>query len=313
MADERREPLTISVVIATFSAARLAGLQRAVESARHQSSPPLELLVVIDGDEALAASARERLPGATVLQNEHAGGLAGARQTGADRARGAILAFLDDDAVAEPGWLAEHARAYEDPAVLGVGGWIDPEWPAGGPPRWFPAEFNWVVGCSYAGLPSARAQIRNPIGANMSLRASALAAAGGFDLRLGRVDGRHGLFGSAEETELGIRASRAVPGGHWVLEPAARVTHTIAPERATWRYFIRRCRVEGRAKAMLASLAGPAEGLRSERRYVRSVLPRAVARDLAAALRGDLCGVLRAGAIVAGLGVTSASYAREQV
>jgi glycosyltransferase involved in cell wall biosynthesis len=297
----------ISVVIASFSVGRLAGLARAIESVRRQTQAPLELLVVIDGDGELAANARELLPGELVLVNEHAPGLAGARQTGADHARGTVLAFLDDDAVAEPDWLAAHARAYDDPLVLGVGGWIEPAWPHQAP-HWFPPEFNWVVGCSYAGLPQAGARLRNPIGANMSLRASALVAAGGFDTRLGRVHGRRGLFGTAEETELGIRASAAVPGGYWLFAPDARVSHAIAPERTTPRYFIRRCLVEGKAKALLAELAGGEEALRSERRYVRSVLPRALARELTGAVRGHGDGVLRAGAIVAGLGVTTLAY-----
>jgi hypothetical protein len=87
----------------------------------------------------------------------------------------------------------------------------------------------------------------------------------------------------------------------------------VSAERATWRYFIRRCRVEGRAKAVLAGVTGPADGLESERVYARSVLPRAVARGLGQALRGDSGGLARAGAIVTGLGVTTLAYASTRI
>jgi hypothetical protein len=46
-------------------------------------------------------------------------------------------------------------------------------------PVWFPCEFDWVVGCTYAGMDVRGGRIRNPIGANMSIRADVIARAGG--------------------------------------------------------------------------------------------------------------------------------------
>lgn len=46
-------------------------------------------------------------------------------------------------------------------------------------PVWFPCEFDWVVGCTYAGMDVRSGRIRNPIGANMSIRADVIARAGG--------------------------------------------------------------------------------------------------------------------------------------
>jgi hypothetical protein len=42
-------------------------------------------------------------------------------------------------------------------------------------PVWFPCEFDWVVGCTYAGMDVRSGRIRNPIGANMSIRADVIA------------------------------------------------------------------------------------------------------------------------------------------
>lgn len=300
---------TISVIICGYTLERWNDLARAVASTQRQTLPAREVIVVIDGNAELKRRADRELTGAVVLMNAHAPGLSGARQTGAEHATGSILAFLDDDAIADEDWLEQLLQAYEDPNVLGVGGLIDPLWREP-PPRWFPAEFNWVVGCTYAGMSVQTTRIRNPIGANMSVWASVLETAGAFDARLGRSDGHKGLYGAAEETELGIRTTASHPGRYWVYRAEARVRHVVSAERASWRYFVRRCRVEGHAKAVLAEVAGVRQGLESERVYARSVLPRAVARGFGEALRGDLAGLARAGAIVTGLGVTTVSYVR---
>ncbi len=87
----------------------------------------------------------------------------------------------------------------------------------------------------------------------------------------------------------------------------------MPPQRATWAYFVDRCRVEGSAKAILTGLAGSDDGLRSERVYVRSILPRAVAREIASALRGRPEGFAQAVAIVSGLAITTFTYGRIRI
>jgi glycosyltransferase involved in cell wall biosynthesis len=302
----------ISVIICAYTLERWANLEAAVGSVRDQTRPALETIVVIDGNEELEARARLAFPAATVIANVHAQGLSGARRSGAERSHGEVLAFIDDDAIADPDWLRYLAGPYEDSNVLGVGGLIEPLWERP-PPSWWPAEFNWVIGCTYAGMPVARHRIRNPIGANMSVRADVLERAGAFDPRFGRMPGGTLVAGAAEETEFCIRASRLHPGRYWLYEPQARVRHAVPPERATWRYFVHRCVVEGTAKAQLARFAGADAGLESERHYARSVLPAAALRGLWAGVRGRREGFARTGAIVAGLAITAAAYARTMV
>jgi glycosyltransferase involved in cell wall biosynthesis len=302
----------VSVIICSYTLARWDDLERAFESVRSQTIPARELIVVIDGDADLKRLAERRLTGAVVVMNTHGPGESGARQTGCEHAAGTILAFLDDDAIADDDWLEQLLRGYEDPQVLGVGGRIDPLWRQA-PPRWFPAEFNWVIGCTYAGMPLETARIRNPIGANMSVWASVFASAGAFEGRLGRVQGGSAMSGTAVETEFAIRTTIANPGRYWVYQPRARVRHAVPAQRATWGYFVRRCRVEGRAKALLASVAGADQALQSERVYARTVLPRAVARGLGEGLRGRPAGFARASAILTGLSVTAFAYASARV
>ncbi len=75
---------------------------------------------------------------------------------------GDIVVLTDDDTEAEPTWLESLASCFDDPGVVGVTGELLPNW-EGTQPRWFPAEFYWVFGCSYTGLPTEIAPVRNPI------------------------------------------------------------------------------------------------------------------------------------------------------
>jgi O-antigen biosynthesis protein len=299
---------TVSVVICAYTPERWELLCAAVESVQRQTTPPLETILVIDHNASLLERARHAIQGASLLASNGPAGLSGARNTGLAAASGEVVAFLDDDAVAAPDWLAHLLEAYADPRVVGVGGLIQPAWQPHRP-RWFPVEFQWVVGCSYRGLPEDRAPVRNLIGANMSLRRSVFDAAGGFRAELGHTSKGPG---GDEETELCIRVRQRRPQAVMVYEPAARVRHHIPPERTTWRYFIKRCAAEGRAKARVAHLVGSDAGLASERTYVSRTLPSGVVRGLAdLVLRADMNGGWRAGAILAGLVVTAAAFVWE--
>jgi glycosyltransferase involved in cell wall biosynthesis len=295
----------VSVITCAFSDARWQSLREAVASALAQEPSPLEVIVVIDHNDALFAKARRELHGARVVANADRPGLSGARNTGVRRARGTIVAFIDDDASAHAGWLSSLADAFSNAAVIGVGGVAQPRWETR-EPRWLPSEFRWVVGCSYRGLPEQRQPIRNPIGANMAFRRDAVERAGGFADGIGRVGS---LPLGCEETELAIRAS-AVTKGMIVQLPACVVDHRVSAERARLRYFCRRCYAEGLSKALVTQSVGSDRALASERGYVLRTLPHGVARSLGEFLRGDPYGMIRAGVIIGGLATTAAGYLR---
>ena len=293
---------TVSVVLCAYTLERWDDITAAIESLRAQSRPVDEVLLVVDHDDELLDRARAAFPDVRCLPNAEARGLSGARNTGVRAATGDVVAFLDDDAAAEPGWVGGLLAPYDDPSVVGTGGRVVPAWRAPRP-RWFPDEFLWVVGSSYAGLPEGRAEVRNPIGASMSFRRSVFGDVGGFDAGMGRL-GKDAA--GCEETEFSIRARQA--GGRVVLEPASVCRHAVTPDRVTRRYFRRRCRAEGRSKALVSRLAGQDEALSTERGYVTRTLPRGVLRGLGAALRGDVGGLGRAWAIVEGTTLTVLSY-----
>jgi glucosyl-dolichyl phosphate glucuronosyltransferase len=301
---------TASVIVCAYTAARWADIVAAVESLRRQAAPPAEAVLVVDHNPALLDRARDALAGVRCVPNAGRRGLSGARNSGIAAARGDVLAFLDDDAVAEPDWLGRLLAAYGDPRVIAAGGAVLPHW-AGARPRAFPPEFDWVVGCTYSGMPETGGAVRNVIGANMSFRRDVLAAVGGFREGIGRVGA---VPVGCEETELCLRARRYFPDGIVLYEPRAVVHHRVSAERTSWRYFAARCYAEGRSKAQVCRLAGARGGLASERAHVAGPLRRAVARDVGATLRtGDLAGIARAGAVAGGVTLASAGLVAGRV
>ena len=295
----------ISVVICAYTLDRWNDLVEAVESLHKQTLQPREVIVVVDHNPELLERARQVLDGVSVIENREIRGLSGARNSGIALARADIIAFMDEDAVAEPEWLERLSAGYEDPQVLGIGGAVEPLW-LSGRPGWFPQEFNWVVGCSYRGLPIATAVVRNPIGCNMSFRRTVFQTMGGFRNEIGRVGTRP--VGD-EETEIGIRARRNWPDGVILYEPGAKVHHRVPAHRANWRYFWSRCYAEGLSKAILSRIAGSRDSLSSEKTYTFRTLPVGAARGIMDTLMGsDKDGFKSAIAIVTGLGVTTTGF-----
>jgi glycosyltransferase involved in cell wall biosynthesis len=296
----------VSVVICAFTLERIERIAAAVESLEAQTVAPREIVLVIDHSPQLEAECRRRWPATRVLANRERQGLSGARNTGLAESSGAVVAFLDDDAVAAEDWLEEIANAHRThPSILGVGGWTEPAWERS-QPAWFPIEFGWVVGASYRGLPDAGGPVRNTTGGNMSVDRRAYVEAGGFDVNLGKV----GIRSEPEDTELCIRIGNMHPDRQWIFWPGARIAHKVPLERESFRYFLTRCRYEGLGKAALTAIAGGRRGLSSERTYALRILSSGVAIRIARGLRSrDYSPFAQAAVLVVGLAVTTAGFA----
>jgi len=294
------------VVICAFTFDRLEVMCEALDSLRGQTLSPHEVVLVIDHNPELLEEARRLWPDLKIVANRERQGLSGARNTGVAEASGEVVAFLDDDAIADRRWLEQLADAYADPDVLGAGGAVSPRW-LGGKPGWFPPEFDWVVGCTHSGMPQQLSPVRNLVGANMSFRRAPLLEVGGFSHELGRVGT---LPVGCEETDLSIRVHQRWPLAEILYDPAAKVEHVVPPSRGKVGYFLDRCRAEGRSKAVLAGMVGSDDGLSSERSYVRRTLPLGILRDLRDTFKGDAGGIGRAAMILVGLAATSVDYLR---
>ncbi|GAA3642397.1 glycosyltransferase family 2 protein [Streptomyces iranensis] len=327
----------ISVVICVYTEDRWDDILAAVDSVRAQSLPAHETLLVVDHNARLLRRLLDRYEdergataatgqaetdqgetgqaetgqaetgqGVRVLANAGPRGLSSGRNTGIAASHGEVIAFLDDDAVAERDWLRHFAAAYADPRVMAVGGRTVPVWASRRRPAWFPDEFDWVVGCTYRGLPPGRVRVRNVLGGNASFRREAFDAAGGFASGIGRDGDRRPL--GCEETELCIRLARARPDALLLIDDRAVIHHKVPAARERFAYFRSRAYAEGLSKALVTRSVGAQAGLETERRYTTRVLPAGIARGLRDALLGRAGGAGRAGAIVAGVAAAAGGY-----
>ena len=306
--------LSVTVVICCFSDERYDAVRDAIRSAENLDPPAAEVIVVVDHNPALQDRLERLGLDVRLTSNSEQRGLSGARNSGIAASSGDLVVFLDDDAEADPAMLG-HLRSAVAGGALGSVARIDPAW-SGRRPAWFPDEFLWVFGCTYLGL--APGPVRNLIGAAMCVRRSVFERVGGFHDGLGRTHASLPL--GCEETELCIRARRTDPGAVFIYEPAALCRHRISDQRATWRYFVRRCYAEGLSKAQLAAMSPSSDSpssdspssdslssdsLSSERSYVLWTLPKGVLLALGRGLfRLDPAGPAKAAAIVIGLSAT---------
>lgn len=307
--DSREFPPTVSVVICAYTFDRWDDVLAAVASVRGQRVAPDEIVVVVDHNVDLYSRLRSVLPDARVVENAHQQGLSGGKDTGVEVTSGDLVVFLDDDAVAHPDWIAHLRAAYVGDRIVGVGGTTLPLWETARP-RWFPKEFDWVLGCTFTGREPG--DVRNILGGNASFRREVFSVAGGFPSHIGRSAAHNRPLG-CEETEFCIRINQHRPEWKFVFEPRAVIWHRVPAARATFGYFRSRCLAEGLSKAAVTRSVGRADGLAVERSYVARTLTRGVARGLGEAARGDLGGIQRSCAIAVGLFVTALGYLRGSV
>jgi Glycosyl transferase family 2 len=314
---EPRDRPTASVVIATQSVDRMRLLERCVRSVSRGTAVPGQTLVVVDSNPSVRAALAERLGTAATVVASGGAGASEARNTGLRMAAGDIVAYLDDDADPEPGWLDALLAVFaQRPAVVGVGGRILPEYEPGA--RAVPPELLWLVGCTYRGHRADAGPISRPIGANMSFRSSALSAVGGFPGTFGPTPApRPGASprgpattktGSNEELALSLALRRRFGEDCLWYCPDARVRHFVPSARLTPRYGITRCWVEGATKADVAARFG-GDSMTDDQRYLVGVLLPAVGNRLVSAARARRAApVVEAFLLTAAALVTASGY-----
>lgn len=303
-----------SLIVCAHAIDRWTLLESAIESAKQER--PSEIIVVIDHNPTLFDRAQAAFGSSTsengiasttvpirVFENSQAQGLSGARNVGINAASSSIVAFLDDDAEALPGWLDHLILPFQDTNVVAVGGRAHASRPESFP-SWWPTEFNWVVGCSWTGLPETLTPVRNVIGCSMAFLRDPVIASGGFRSDFGRKGEN---AGGCEETELCIRLHRLYPSSRVMFEPQAVVTHHIDIRRLNIRYYVRRCFAEGKAKAAIMRIEGQS-ALGPETSFVGQVVRTSAVTFFRGLLKLDAHQVLRSCAVVVGLASTAFGF-----
>ncbi len=233
----------VSVIICAHSMDRLNDTHEAIQSVLAQTAKPHELIISVDHNEKLFETFKTELPEEVkVVLNQNARGLSDTRNTGTRSANGDIVAFIDDDAVAEKTWLENLCFHFDKPQVVAVGGKAIPQWLTGKAPIWFPEEFYWTLGCTYKGLPSDEKEVRNVLGCNMAFRKEIFDKVGYFRCDIGGIDDTPR---GGEEADLCLKIKASLPDSLILYESSALIYHKVPASRLRLSYIIKRCYNDG--------------------------------------------------------------------
>ena len=265
--------MQVSVVLCTYAMDAYDHFREAATSVLEQTYDDVELVIVVDGTEAVFRRAvsdfgtREE----TVLHlNEENVGLLESRNTGAELASGDVVAFIDDDAIAAEDWIATLVETYERREAAAVGGKMVPEWVAG-QPAYLPAEFYWLVGVTHRGFAEGETEVRNTFGSNLSFDRDLFLELGGFDTDIGGRKGEKNLQGG--ETELCARLQAEYGEGVW-YNPDAVVAHKVFDYRTRPGWLFERAFWQGYSKRAMETLVPDSSG--EETDFLRDLLFRFV-------------------------------------
>ncbi|WP_121740987.1 glucosyl-dolichyl phosphate glucuronosyltransferase [Natronorubrum halophilum] len=253
----------VSVVLCTYALDAYDDFREAATSILEQTYDEVELVVVVDGVEAVYERALEDFDGredVLVHCNDENRGLLASRNRGVELASGDVVAFLDDDAVADETWLESLVDAYEEEHAIAAGGKMTPRWLAG-TPEFLPEEFYWLVGVTHRGFADGEGEVRNTFGSNLSFRRDVFRNLGGFDTDIGGRKGEKNLQGG--ETELCARMQREYGRGVWYV-PDATVEHKVFEYRTDPSWLLERAFWQGYSKRAMATLVPDSSDEESE-------------------------------------------------
>jgi glucosyl-dolichyl phosphate glucuronosyltransferase len=263
----------ISVVICTRNRADL--LRKALASVVRQDFPRslYEVVVVDNGstDNTREVVSEFEVDDRVVYIREERTGLCVARNTGWRSCRGSYIAYFDDDAIAQPGWLLAIGDAVErcGPNMGAAGGRVDPMW-EGARPEWLSDGIagsltivDW--GPHEMVIPDlARAWL---VGANMVVPRALLESVGGFDPRLDRYG--NDLLSSGD---IFLQKKIAERGYSVVYVPKIAISHLVPLYRLEQAWFRSRFYWQGISDAVMYTI----ERAPSRRQRYRAALGRAV-------------------------------------
>ncbi|WP_192931113.1 glycosyltransferase family 2 protein [Gemmobacter serpentinus] len=177
-------PLTVSVIVVSWQ--RPQDLRRCLTALSQQDHPALELIVVADPAACAQTQAKMQAAGwaGHILENP-GGNISLARNLGLARAAGQVVAFIDDDAAAEPTWASRLIAPFAEASVVAATGFVRGR--NGFSFQWRASELDHLgqdhpLEVTAPALLAARTdRAIKTQGTNCAFRAETLRAIGGFD------------------------------------------------------------------------------------------------------------------------------------
>ena len=249
-----KNPL-ISVVICAFSSKRFDMTIDCIHSIFNNTYKNYEILLVVDGNHELKQKMDDKFKdnkNVIVSGNGKNEGPSIARNKGIYDAKGDIIAFIDDDAFAEPDWLERIAKDFSEyPEILVVGGKLLPDYESG--VKKLPEEILWIVGGTYKGHPENRQTVRNVFTGNMAVKRDV------FNDIMFEVPYNHGKKGflspikQLEDTVFCIRVNDKKQNSV-LYDPEIVAYHYVPKERLSLKYIFDRTFSEGILKAKIGKI-----------------------------------------------------------
>src|SRR6185436_13962447 len=240
----------LSVAICTYKRASL--LNHVLDSVARQSlaKDQFEIVIVDNGStdrtrEVVAAAQMKDSRIRYVVEPK--AGIAHARNRALQEARGENLAFIDDDAWADPKWLENLIAPLRSisPTPECIAGPVSLVWD-GRRPDWFPDRFESLL-CRYdmGDAPHFLSADGYLLTTNSLFHRKTLLRLGGMRTDLGHK--RKSLLGG-EDNDI---FKRLIANGHRVYyQPTAHVNHPVPKERQTHRFLLRRLFWDGASQPL---------------------------------------------------------------
>jgi len=234
--------LKISVIVTTHN--RKEGLKEILNSLFAQTYKPFEIIVVDNAStDGTMKFLEKNFEGRIRMVREERIGHSYARNCGIQVSHGDVLAFIDDDALADKEWLLNIDHTFEETGADGVGGKALPLWEK--PP---PAYLRHSLKAQrYIGIFDLGDKIRQIgdylIGTNMAFKKEVFKRFGLFDTKVGRTGRR--LTGS-DDVEF---CNRIIPNARIFYDPRIIVRHKMPVSRTKISYLIKIAFSNGLSKA----------------------------------------------------------------
>ena len=218
--------IDLSIILCTTG--KCKELSNCINALLNQTFDNYEILVILNGDDKLQV---DSFPDNIRFISEPKIGLSFARNTGAKNARGKILLYIDDDAIADINLakiMVDAFSKHKDTAIIGGQIFLNVPKSAediilrGHESLW--SEYR----VSYKKFRNINEQYAFPYGACFGIRHSVLDALGGFPVNYGRVLNN---YAGGEETAICFMAKKN--GWRIGIEPKAFVEHRVDKKRFT--------------------------------------------------------------------------------
>jgi len=228
--------MKVSIVVCTVGSNNLTACLRSLQKQQYSE---YEVLVMMERE------VKQEVKGDSIqyhlAQNYN---LSRTRNQGIRESKGDLIAFIDDDAVADPAWISNLVNCYRRKEKVGcIGGKIKLDLPANLPKAAKQLPEKMLRGfLSATTIEGGQQELDEPLiwGCNMAFPSSVFEQVGYFDPRLGRTP-----WNLKGEDEKDVQYRLLSRGYNLFWEPKAEVTHIISEKRLKSSYFLRRALWQG--------------------------------------------------------------------